>query len=392
VGGATVVRTDSEGNTRWERLFPVTGADPSVLETSDEEILTLGDMLRLLDRFGDTIWTVNIAADPIFAPRAIAAIETRDGGVAITGCSSVGTGQAYLMKLDSRGRPLWKRSAGVFLREVVGRSVTETRDGDLIVAGVSVSSLQSRLFLVKFDAAGGMQGGNEYGELGLSGEIRSVRETLDGGIVVTGRTEPPGVYLAKHDACGEPIWERQLVGSGGLALAELSDGTLLIAACDQVIRTDSEGIPMAETVWRAGRFGSLLCVSSLQPTFDGGLILVGKGQDQLTEPRDVTFLTKLRSTVARGPLFLRADSDANSLVNLNDAVFTLRYLFQRGTSPICLDSADVNDDGRINLVDVVATLIFVVGRGSHPVAPGAIFCGPDPSEDALPCAAFGPCP
>jgi hypothetical protein len=42
------------------------------------------------------------------------------------------------------------------------------------------------------------------------------------------------------------------------------------------------------------------------------------------------------------PTFIRGDANADTGVDIADAIFTLSYLFAKGTPPSCLDAADAN--------------------------------------------------
>ena len=89
-------------------------------------------------------------------------------------------------------------------------------------------------------------------------------------------------------------------------------------------------------------------------------------------------------------LFQRADADADGVINLTDSVFTLRYLFLGGVVPPCEDAADTTDDGVIDLTDAVSTLNALFLGGPLPAPPNE--CGADPTDDALGCQSFPPCP
>lgn len=70
-----------------------------------------------------------------------------------------------------------------------------------------------------------------------------------------------------------------------------------------------------------------------------------------------------------GATFLRGDATADGQVNLGDVVALVRYLFQAGGKPSCLDAADPNDDGRIDISDPTFLLFFLFLRGDVPRAP-----------------------
>ena len=82
--------------------------------------------------------------------------------------------------------------------------------------------------------------------------------------------------------------------------------------------------------------------------------------------------------------FLRGDSSADGAVDIADAIFTLNYLFARGTTPHCLDAVDANDDGGVDISDSAYTISFLfLGGPAIPLPypePGA-----DPTLDSLAC-------
>ncbi|MEC9352449.1 MAG: hypothetical protein VYD81_03960, partial [Planctomycetota bacterium] len=87
---------------------------------------------------------------------------------------------------------------------------------------------------------------------------------------------------------------------------------------------------------------------------------------------------------------LRGDSNADARVDLSDAIFSLRYLFQGGDAPPCLDALDSNDSGIIDISDPAHILRHLFQGAAAPPAPG-MECGEDPTDDQLGCASFPPC-
>jgi hypothetical protein len=86
----------------------------------------------------------------------------------------------------------------------------------------------------------------------------------------------------------------------------------------------------------------------------------------------------------------RGDTNADSTLDIADAVFTLMYLFAVGQAPTCLDSADTNDDGTIDLADAIAALSHLFAdTGDLPAPFGE--CGIDPTADTLDCSRYAPC-
>ena len=86
----------------------------------------------------------------------------------------------------------------------------------------------------------------------------------------------------------------------------------------------------------------------------------------------------------------RGDFDANSSLNLSDAVSLLLHLFLGGKKPSCEKSADSDDNGLLDLADAIHLLNYLFLGGP---APGDPFpaCGVDPSADALTCESYAPC-
>src|SRR5262245_44146812 len=91
--------------------------------------------------------------------------------------------------------------------------------------------------------------------------------------------------------------------------------------------------------------------------------------------------------------FIRGDADDTGTLELNDAVYTLRFLFLGNTGdPYCLDALDTNDDGKLNVVDAIWTLNFLFLGGPQPLAPfPEAGSDPTPEKPELSCEnwAFG---
>lgn len=86
----------------------------------------------------------------------------------------------------------------------------------------------------------------------------------------------------------------------------------------------------------------------------------------------------------QGPVFLRGDADNNGKLDMTDAIFILRHLYQGGEAPLCEDAADADDTGVIALTDAVRILSFLFRGGPPPLFPFPEK-GVDQSEDELGC-------
>jgi hypothetical protein len=90
------------------------------------------------------------------------------------------------------------------------------------------------------------------------------------------------------------------------------------------------------------------------------------------------------------PAFVRGDANADGAIDIGDALFILFAASGAAVVSDCPKSQDANDDGAVQVTDVVYLLnyLFLNGAVVKPPFPG---CGADPTADALPCAAPGPC-
>ncbi|MBI4605826.1 MAG: lamin tail domain-containing protein [Planctomycetes bacterium] len=89
--------------------------------------------------------------------------------------------------------------------------------------------------------------------------------------------------------------------------------------------------------------------------------------------------------VAEKRRFIRGDADRSATLELTDAVVMLRFLFQGGEPPSCLDAADADDDGALGITDAIVLLRFLFQGGAAPPAPHPD-AGEDGTADPLDCA------
>ncbi|MBN1418557.1 MAG: hypothetical protein JXP34_07245 [Planctomycetes bacterium] len=111
----------------------------------------------------------------------------------------------------------------------------------------------------------------------------------------------------------------------------------------------------------------------------------GDLEDSVLHLVDLTKLDDLR------PHFVRGEAGGDGALDLGDGIVILSWLFVDGPAPMCLDAADVDDNGRIDISDAVRVfrLLFVPEEPMPP--PPGLSCGPDETEDALDCRLFLPC-
>lgn len=220
--------------------------------------------------------------------------QTSDGGYIITGytkSSGAGGNDVFLVKTDSAGNASWSPTFGGASDEE-GYAVQQTADGGYIIAGATSSfGAGSRdVWLLKTNASGVESWRRTHGGFGSDG-ARSVRQTADGGFIVTGWTFSYGpgavgnAWLLKTDTAGYAVWNRVFGGTDadrGLDVQQTRDGGYVItgytassgAGLDDMllIKTDSAGNGgWSRTFGGTGRdYGN-----SVQQTSDGGFIVAG---------------------------------------------------------------------------------------------------------------------
>ncbi len=82
-------------------------------------------------------------------------------------------------------------------------------------------------------------------------------------------------------------------------------------------------------------------------------------------------------------LFVRGDTDGDTLVDLDDAIRILSFMFTHEHQIQVRDTADVTDDGVVGLVDVAYVLSYVFLEGPAPPWPHPVV-GIDLTPDSLP--------
>ena len=166
--------------------------------------------------------------------------QTSDGGYIAAGRTELqGSGKwaVWLIKTDANGNMLWDRTfEGINNSEI--RSVKQTSEGGYILAGVTSwhSPGLADVWLIKTDASGNMLWDKIFSGSGYDYGY-SVQQTSDGGYIITGLTylevkDCVVVWLIKTDANGNMLWDKTFgeknLGGSGLAVQQTSDDGYIV--------------------------------------------------------------------------------------------------------------------------------------------------------------------
>ncbi len=258
-----LLKTDSVGDTIWTKTYGGLGWDVgrSVQQTLDSGYIIVGETTNFgvgsadiylvkTNSGGDTIWTKTYGG--VLYDRGYSVQQTTDGGYVIAGFTEsygAGSRDIYLIKTNSMGDTVWTKTYGDSLSDE-GRSVRQTLDGGYIVVGrtSSFGAGSADIYLIKTNSMGDTIWTKTYGD-SLSDEGNSVRQTLDGGYIIAGSTQSFGagavdVYLIKTDNLGDTLWTKtygDVGGEGGSSVQQTTDGGYIVAG-----RTSSFGAGMAD--------------------------------------------------------------------------------------------------------------------------------------------------
>ena len=255
-----LVKMNASGDTLWTRDYGLPHHCNAYItqQTADDGYVIVGGADSLVgsggvwlvktDSSGDTLWTRTYGAAS--ADKGNSVQQTTDGGYVVAGTafSDSGVADVYLVKTNAQGETLWTRTYGGPYGDW-GNSVQQTSDGGYIIAGVTYSfgpatPTYGNVYLIKTDAEGDTLWAKTYGGAGDEGGS-SVRQTVDGGYIITGHTNDDGttagvldVYLLKTDALGNALWTRTYSGVGyaeGYSVQQTSDSDYVVAGWTQPI-------------------------------------------------------------------------------------------------------------------------------------------------------------
>ena len=245
-----VLKFDAEGNIEWEKAYGGYGDFAySIEQTTDGGYIVGGfswyygtggsqdAWILKLDSNGNPVWQ-NSYGGALVAQRPYSIRQTLDGGYIAAGqWYSSDSSDIWVFKLDTAGNLSWQKMyIGPGDQEAM--SIQQTTDGGYILAGYSrVGDLLSDVWVLKLDGSGNISWQMAYGDNYIDDRANSVQQTSDGGYIVAGYTNSSGaggsdVWVLKLDANGDVLWQKTYGGNlddVANSVQQTSDGGYIIA-------------------------------------------------------------------------------------------------------------------------------------------------------------------
>jgi hypothetical protein len=276
-------------------------ATPSVESTEEPKPLPSEEVKTEVPALEDTWWKTygGSADDEVFD-----ILLAKDGGLYLLGATNVQYdterhADLYLIRIDSEGEVLWERT---YSSDVVGQSITFTADGNLLIAGVTLSGDTGfDPYLLKIDLEG-----NELWSKTLSGPLdewgHTIQPTFDGGFILFCNSVDPNdivadpeaagyggfegrsnILLIKTNEMGEEVWRRvykskdNILSTSGV---QTPDGGYAVAASilyfpepgdhQLLMKVDENGEEVWSRTWEEGRTNA----RDLILTSDGEFLII----------------------------------------------------------------------------------------------------------------------
>jgi len=254
----------------------------------------------------DTLWTQTFGGSGFDEGRS--AVRTDDGGYVITGSYTLASVSIFLIKTDSNGVLQWEKTYGG-IGEDKGHDVRQTLDGGYIITGYTTQGANSAdIYLIKTNSSGDSLWTRTYGDA-LDQKAFSVRQTLDGGYIITRYTtdevDGTDVYLMKTANLGNCLWDTSFGGSMndyGYCVETTPDSGFIVVG-SLFSFADSNEVYLAKFSasgvmnWDNIIGGAGADVGkSVYPTADGGYIITGYTSSGIADDPSDIYLIKTRSS------------------------------------------------------------------------------------------------
>lgn len=243
-----LIKLNNVGNISWTKTISVGSYSIEsryVEQNSDSGYIVCGKagnngLLIRTDVVGNILWSKIIGGFNFITASEVH--QTSDGGfIAIVTVSPLtGPEKILLLKTDGSGNITWQKifSSGANNNDE-GYSVRQTNDGGYILTGATINSgVSSGMLLVKTDATGSVLWAKTFNAPGTFNIGWSVRQTTDSGYVIAGQTYTTNynAYMIKTNSTGDTLWTRAYGGANpdyARTVQQTSDGGYMLAGYTQ---------------------------------------------------------------------------------------------------------------------------------------------------------------
>lgn len=289
----------------WNKTFGITSYDElfSVKETFDKNYIVAGKTaidawLIRFDKYGNLLWsrTYDIGYDE----DNVRVIPIADGYILEgTYLNNTYDSDIFVIKTDKLGKMLWSKTYGGPTSELTYDIIQTADKGFVIAGGGEYFSGDFNGLLLKIDKNGTKLWNKTFSLVseGKQTILKSVRQTLDHGLITTGQTRDNGIptdgWLIKTDQNGKEQWNKTFdydnISSDESECEELrsiqviEDGFIIIGVA--VIGSDEGGICKAWLIktdqkgneqWNR-TYNNLGPPQAFQRTEDKGYIIIAPG-------------------------------------------------------------------------------------------------------------------
>ena len=203
---AWLIKTDENGNEEWNRKIGGREGENggSVQQVNDGGYIFTGisRSYGINNEYKRSVWLVKTSSIGVeewnktfgegYINRGFSIQQTDDNGFIIGGQNDEG---ALLIKTDNQGELQWMSSFGEYDCHVI-YSVQQTNEGGYILTGTSRDGyfIGMDLYLIKVNEYGSVQWVKIFGEPNFCEYGNCVRQTSDGGYIITGTKQRFRVY------------------------------------------------------------------------------------------------------------------------------------------------------------------------------------------------------
>lgn len=329
---------------------------------------TFSFYLAKISKEGELIWS-EIYTTPDRIAECATAKPLWDGGFLLAGQQIIHNpgpvpGHALVIRVDSNGQELWRKTYGVTNWQEVLKSIAPTPDGGFLMAGYAIdpfgSFIEFQGLLIKIDSLGNEQWMQRYGSNNWGEAFLAIQPSPDGNFLVTGETNAlTGInvgpsWVLKVTAEGEVLWDRKYMDGQGYNwlddFVQLLDGSMVAAGATTgtpngsqagfLIKISAEGDSLWSHIYDRNPDKTDLFYS-ISGTMDGGFAMSGFARQPDGSSQDVWIL-KVDSLGCAAPGCFAVDVEEPPIASVGklevwpnpfDALLRLRLPGPVGSAP-----------------------------------------------------------